>query len=354
MGLSLDERLLPEFLKAQGYVTKIIGKWHLGRGKNLEYMPTRRGFDSFFGHPGGAMDYWKHTDQSGEEVLYRDLSKVREDGYATDLFGDDAVKFVREHKDRPFFLYLPFNAPHTPLQTPEKPFEPLDQLMKPRSIPDARARFACMVERMDKKIGDLLVALDEAGLSDNTIVVFMSDNGGPEYSGRNLPLNGHKVALLEGGHRVPFIARWPGRIAPGTKYDGLCAGMDLFTTFISLSGGRDPDDRKIDGVNLIPYLTGKTSKNAHDWLAWESHNEKWLRRGYRKGPWKLRYMRAVDSNVEHNRLGLYNVGEDISESMNLAESRPDKLQELVNDLARWERDVGVESILEVSREEDVQ
>lgn len=345
MGLNLDERLLPELLKQQGYATGIIGKWHLGRGKNLEYFPTRRGFDSFYGHPGGAMDYWTHKDQSGEDVLYRNLEKVQEEGYATDLFGDEAVRYVRRHADRRFFLYLPFNAPHTPLQTHERPFEPLESLMKPIAVPDARPRFVKMVERMDRRIGDLVTVLDELELRNKTLVIFTSDNGGPEHCGRNRPLNGHKVALLEGGHRVPMVARWPGKIPPGTAYDGLCAGIDLFTTCIIAAGGQLPADRKIDGVDLMPYLRGESEASAHQWLAWESHNDKWVRRGYRKGSWKLRYMRSTSPSVDYYRYELFNLSNDIGETDNLRDARPDKLSELIADLARWEHDVGVESIL---------
>ncbi|NIA16591.1 MAG: sulfatase-like hydrolase/transferase, partial [Nitrospiraceae bacterium] len=344
-GLSLNERLLPEFLKEQGYVCGIIGKWHLGRGKDLEYMPTRRGFDSFFGHPGGAMDYWTHKDQSGEEVLYRGLEKVREEGYATDLFGEEAIRYVKRNRSRPFFLYLPFNAPHTPLQTPDAPFEPIDDLMKPRNIPDGRARHVKMVERLDEKVGDLLQALEKLGLADNTLVIFTSDNGGAEYSGRNLPLKGHKVALLEGGQRVPFIARWPGRIPAGTHYDGLSAGMDLFTTLIEVAGGSMPTDRTIDGVSLIPYLTGRSQENAHEWLAWESHNDKFVRRGYRKGPWKLRMMRSVAEAPEKTPIELYNLSSDLGEHDNLVQKRPDKLKELLQELAVWEHDVGIRSMI---------
>lgn len=352
LGLNLDERLLPEFLKQQGYATGIIGKWHLGRGKGLEYFPTRRGFDSFFGHPGGAMDYWTHKDQSGEEVLYRDLKKVQDEGYATNLFGEEAVRFVQRHTGRPFFLYLAFNAPHTPMQTPDRPFEPIEKLMKPLDIPDARQRFVKMVERMDRKIGDLLEALDQQGLRENTLVIFTSDNGGPQYCGRNLPLNGHKVALLEGGHRVPLIARWPGRIPRGTRYDGLCIGMDLFTTCIHAAGGRTPSDRKIDGVNLLPYFKGETTESAHDWLAWESHAERWLRRGYRKGSWKLRYMKSRSPSID-SIYQLFDLSKDIGESTNLRDERPDKLRELIANLARWERDVGIPSILPPSNQKEI-
>jgi len=349
MGLSLNERLPPEFLKQQGYATGIIGKWHLGRGANLEYFPTRRGFDSFYGHPGGAMDYWTHKDQSGEDVLYRDLEKVYDKGYATDLFGAEAVRYVRQHADRRFFLYLAFNAPHTPLQPPDKPFEALEKLMKPSTVPDARHRFVKMVERMDRKIGELLDALDQEGLSDKTLVVFTSDNGGPESCGCNLPLNGHKVALLEGGHRVPLVARWPGKIPQGTRYNGLCAGIDLFATCVIAGGGQLPTDRKIDGVDLMPYLTGMSNGDAHSWLAWESHNDKWVRRAYRQGPWKLRYMRSTSPSIDYHRYGLFHLGEDISETNNLRDARPDKLRELIADLARWEQDVGVTSIVRLPK-----
>ncbi len=345
-GLSLDERLLPEFLEEQGYASGIIGKWHLGRGKDFEYMPTRRGFGSFFGHPGGTMDYWTHKDQSGEDILYRDLEKVHEEGYATDLFGDEAVKFVQTHRNEPFFLYLPFNAPHTPLQTPDKPYEPFEPIMlKPRRMPDARPRFVKMVERMDENIGALLDALDECGLRDDTLVIFTSDNGGPEGSGRNEPFKGHKVSLYEGGQRVPFIARWPGRIPADSQYDGLCAGMDLFTTLIAMAGGAIPTDRRIDGVDLMPFLTGKSAKDAHEWLAWESHNEKFVRRGYRKGPWKLRMLRSVNTPPQETPVELYDLSVDQAETNNLADSRPEKLKEILRDLRTWERDVGIEGMI---------
>ncbi len=217
--------------------------------------------------------------------------------------------------------------------------------MKPNAVPDARRRFVKMVERMDRRIGDLIAVLEEQGLRNKTLVIFTSDNGGPEHCGRNRPLNGHKVALLEGGHRVPLVANWPGKIPSGSAYDGLCAGIDLFTTCIIAAGGQLPTDRKIDGVDLMPYLTGESETSAHGWLAWESHNDKWVRRGYRKGPWKLRYMRSTSPSVDYHHYELFDLSHDIGETKNLRDARPDKLRELATDLADWEHDVGVASII---------
>jgi arylsulfatase A len=346
-GLSLDEVLLPELLREQGYATGIVGKWHLGRGKRLEYMPTRRGFDYFYGHPGGTIDYWRHTDQGGEDALYRNVNKVQEEGYTTDLFGRESVSFINRHADIPFFLYVAFNAPHTPMQVPDRPEEKLEDLMNPAVLPDRRDRYVKMVERMDQRIGDILDTLDDCRVSDNTLVIFTSDNGAPGC-GRNAPLNGYKCFALEGGHRVPLLARWPGRIPEGSVYGGLCAGMDIFTTVLKVTGSRTPHDRPIDGVDLSPYLTGKSDANAHDWLAWRFHNIDGLfdRRGYRKGPWKLRIHVGKTASGDLPPVQLYNLDDDIGETRDLSRERPDKLKELLHDLARWEREMGLESIHE--------
>jgi arylsulfatase A len=373
MGMNLDERLIPEYLKPLGYRSGIIGKWHLGRGRNddWQWMPTRRGFDYYYGHPTGTMEYWTHRVRHGQiaeqrgykyidfEVPYRDgyhtlfrnLEEVHEEGYSTDLFGNEAVQFIEDNAAHPFFLYVPFNAPHSPLNLPGRPDEGGKIWMQQNvwEYDECRRRFTAMIESMDDQVGRILETLDRLGLTGDTLVIFTSDNGGPGHGskiwGRNLPWRGAKVSFYEGGHREPFLARWPGKIPAGSRYDGLSIGMDLLPTFLSITGIPLPEDRVIDGVDLSPCLFGENNQPAHNWLCWGIDHPPWMRRAVRNENWKLIMRRPVQAAPEGTQVELYNLAEDIGEQQNLARSHPEQLKAAFEILQRWEKDVGIDHIV---------
>ncbi|MBW3541905.1 MAG: sulfatase-like hydrolase/transferase, partial [Planctomycetes bacterium] len=295
-GIRAEETTVAEVLQKQGYGTALIGKWHLGHG-NVERLPLRHGFESFYGHASGCVDFFTMRYGIAPD-WYRDEKLIDETGYATDLLTDEAVRFLhRQETQRPFFLYLAYNAPHY-----GKGYDPgkrevtnilqarPEDLARVEDIEDPTRRvFAAMVRSLDDGIGRVLAALKERGIEENTLVVFMTDHGGdPDYGGANGPLRGEKATLFEGGIRVPCLMRWPGRIRPGIVHDFVGSGLDLFPTFCRLAGV-DPGPYRCDGVDLSQYLferRGKPPENRE--LFWELAEEAALR----SGPWK--YVRTAD------------------------------------------------------------
>jgi len=305
-------------LQQQGYRTALIGKWHLGHG-NVGFLPPSHGFDSFYGHTAGCIDFF--TMRYGiKPDWYRNEQLSDETGYATDLITDEAVRFLKEQQsDQPFFLYLPYNAPHY-----GKGYDPgkrevtnimqakPEDLARVHEIEDPTRRvFAAMVLSLDDGIGRVLAALKQRGLSDNTLVLFMTDNGGdPDYGGSSGPLRGEKGTLFEGGIRVPCLIRWPGKLKAGATCTSVCSSLDLFPTFCRLCGA-DASQLPLDGIDLTPLLLeGKPPKDRE--LFWE------LSRGValRQGSWK--YLRTADGEEY-----LFNVVDDPYEKSNLAERQPD-------------------------------
>jgi len=252
-GLPLSETLLAAMLKQTGYATAAIGKWHLG---DLEdYWPTKRGFDEWFGFTGGSMDYWGKTGptsgivRNGQPVP---RSKLK---YLTDDFSDEAVAFIERNKASPFFLYLAYNAPHSPNQVTR------EHLKKTEHIEHGgRAVYGAMVAGMDAGIGKVLDKLRALKLLDNTLIVFLSDNGGRADGAVNFPFRGHKGMLFEGGIRVPFCISWPARIPSGQEIDSPITGLDIAPTALAAANIATPKDVQLDGINLLPFLDGK--KNA--------------------------------------------------------------------------------------------
>jgi arylsulfatase A-like enzyme len=322
-GIREDEITIAQVLRKCGYRTALIGKWHLGHGET-RFLPTRHGFESFYGHTAGCIDFF--TMRYGiKPDWYRDEKLIDETGYATDLITEEAVRFLKsQHPDRPFFLYLPYNAPHY-----GKGYDPgkrevtnilqakPEDLARVNRIEDPTRRvFAAMVLSLDDGIGRVLAVLRERGLEDNTLVVFMADNGGdPDYGGSSGPLRGEKGTLFEGGIRVPCLMRWPGRLPPGATADFVGSSLDLFPTFCRLAGA-DPSAHELDGQDLTPQLLdGETLSDRE--LFWELRNEAALR----NGPWK--YLHCADG-----REYLFNLDQDLSEGRNLAEERADVLAKL--------------------------
>jgi arylsulfatase A-like enzyme len=316
-GLHQGETTIASVLQRQGYVTGLVGKWHLGHGAK-SFLPTRHGFDTFYGHTAGCIDFF--TMRYGiKPDWYRNEKLIDETGYATDLITDEAIRFLaRQKAEKPFFLYLAYNAPHF-----GKGYDPgkrqvtnilqakKEDLLRVRHIKDpVRRVFSAMVLSLDDGIGRFLAALNKQGLAKNTLVIFMTDHGAdPDYGGSNGPLRGEKATLFEGGIRVPCLMRWPGQIKPGTVVDSVCSSLDLFPTFCELSGA-DPSKYALDGRALgVAELNGQAIPPRE--LFWELHSEAALR----DGSWK--YLRTADGKEY-----LFDLSKDRDEKTNLATTHP--------------------------------
>jgi len=324
-GMALEEVTFAEVLKRRGYATGIFGKWHVGY--NVEFNPARQGFDEFIGYVSGNVDYHSHIDQAGFEDWWKNLEKVPEGGYVTDLITEHGIDFIERHRDEPFCLYLPHEAPHYPYQGRKDPPERLPGGKKGRRAQgdEIGRAYKEMVEVMDEGIGRIVEAVRRLGLARKTFIFFCSDNGATK-NGSNRPLNGFKGSLWEGGHRVPAVAYWPGKIKPGTVADETVLGMDLYATMVSIAGAKLPAGLKLDGVDLLDMITrgGKLPKRT---LFWRYRNNK----AVRKGPWKLL--------VQGNNAKLYNLDDDLGETKDLAGEKPDIFAEMKAELAGWEQEV---------------
>ena len=326
-GLNTNEWLLPQALHEAGYNTAIIGKWHLGHA-DMKYWPKQRGFDYQYGPMIGELDYYKHSD-AGVLDWFRNNQPVHEKGYTTQLIGADAVKYINEQSaDKPFYLYLTFNAPHTPFQAPK------DYIERFASIPDpTRRTYAAMVACMDDEIGKVVAALDQKGLRDNTLILFHSDNGGTrnamfagqmaDLSKTKLPAdNGQyrdgKGTLFEGGSLVCACANWPGHIKAETV-DGLIHAVDIFPTFATLAGASTDKCLPLDGLNVWGTISDNQTSPRTELV----YNIEPFRAAIRQGDWKIIWRPLIPSTVD-----LYNLAEDPYETNNLAAANPDKVATL--------------------------
>ena len=318
-GLPLTETTLADALGKAGYHNGIIGKWHLGSHPALH--PLKRGFNEFFGFLGGGHRYLpeeltlKETSQAksgGEAESYR-LWIMRNDepvkitNYLTDAFSDEAVSFIDRNKAKPFFLYLAYNAPHAPLEATEKYLSRFPNIKNPK-----RRTYAAMISAVDDGVGRVLAELRQQGLAENTLVFYLSDNGGPTEANasNNDPLRGGKGSPWEGGWHVPFAVQWPGHLPKGTVYEKPVLSLDIFATIAALSHAPTNAERPLDGVNLLPYLTGQNSGAPHDTI---------YLRMYDKGAFAVR---SGDDKLVIPKRGdapeLFNLSRDLSESKNLA------------------------------------
>lgn len=327
-GLPTSEVTLPQLLKQAGYATGIVGKWHLGAAP--EHHPLKRGFDEQFGFIGGGHDYFK-ANPPGETHEYlipieRNGQPVEEKEYLTDAFSREAAAFVRRHAARPFFLYLAYNAPHAPLQAPEK------YLARIARIEDTNRRlFAAMMVAVDDGVGALLATLRELRLENDTLIFFLSDNGGPtRFGATNGTLRGEKGSVCEGGIRVPFAVQWRGRLPEGKDYAQPVISLDIFATALAAAGVQPPADRKIDGVNLLPYLLGERAGTPHERLFWRIGGG--ASYAVREGRWKMVKLGPADPM-------LYDLETDPRESVNLAERQPEVLKRLVAAFNDWDKEM---------------
>lgn len=331
-GLPLTETTIANRLKETGYHTALVGKWH--QGNQAAQKPLQRGFDEFYGFLGGAHDY---TQIKG---VWRNDEPVSELDYLTDAFGREASTYVTKHgkDEKPWFLYLAFNAVHTPMQATDARLAKFANLKN-----ETRRTYAAMMVALDENIGSVLKTLDETGQRDNTLIFFISDNGGPTMNGtakngaRNGVLRGSKRTTLEGGIRVPFIVSWQGKIKPAV-YDEMAVQLDLSATALAVAGIDVPKD-KIDGVNLLPYLTGEKTGKPHDALYWRFGKQMAIR----DGDFKLvRYDSNADTQTGQkgqpvSAAKLYNLASDIGEKTDLTASMPEKAKELQAKWDAWDK-----------------
>lgn len=333
-GLSLDETTLPQLLKNAGYKTGMVGKWHLGSTE--KFNPINRGFDEYFGFLGGANSY---TD--GKTIvsnIVRGTKTVEEKEYLTDAFAREAVAYVDKQKKDPFFLYLAFNAVHTPLQASPKHDIDIDKIPNPN-----RRTYASMLFAMDDAIGKLLLKLDKENLTENTLIFFISDNGGPEgvNFSDNGPLKGVKATTWEGGIRVPFFVQWKAVLPKGKVYDNPVIQLDILPTILAASGGEYSHKKKLDGVNLLPYFKGENKEPPHDALYWRFGAQIAIR----MGDWKL--TKAPGEDIKFNRADmasaegshLYNLKEDIGETKNLSVTNSEKVKALKEAWNQWNKEL---------------
>ncbi|HOF52610.1 MAG TPA: sulfatase-like hydrolase/transferase, partial [Rhodoferax sp.] len=331
LGMPASEVTMAEALKARGYHTLHIGKWHLG--STPEMRPNNQGFDETLFMESGLHLPVNSPDVENSRQDFDPIDKflwpnmrfgVSYNGgkwfepakYLADYYTDEAVTAIHKNRNRPFFLYLAHWGVHTPLQASKADYDALS------SIPDHRRRvYMAMVKSIDRSVGRVLQTLKEEGLDDNTIVIFASDNGAPNYIGLpdvNSPYRGWKLTMFEGGLRVPYMAKWPGHIAPGTQYKAPITNIDILPTVVAAAGGTLPQDRPIDGVNLLPYLGAKPAAQPARFLFWRDGPY----RAMRDATWKL----IVSERPKKE--WLFNLASDPTEKTNLATEQPQKLAEL--------------------------
>lgn len=365
-GLPRNEITLGEQLKQAGYQTGIVGKWHLGARE--DFNPIHNGFDYFFGFaheghffvpppyhgvttmlrkrplPGGRKGRWVSEegiifhDLLGNEPLYdlhnpilRGTEVVQEERYLTDAFTEEAVQFIDRNRDKPFFLYLPYNAVHSPLQGADR------YMAKFSHIEDIqRLIFAAMLANMDDSVGTVLGKIREHQLEQETIIFFLSDNGGPtkELTSSNLPLSGGKGSLREGGIRIPFMVQWEGTIPAGGTFSKPVISLDIFATS-SCVAGCESFTRPIDGVNLLPFLQGTDSTAPHEQLFWSRQRNAALR----QGDWKV--LKTVPRGKSTPTWQLFNLANDVSEASDLSDSHPDRLAKMKAALAGFQEKLAV-------------
>ena len=334
MGLPQEEMTLAESLEQVGYHCGIIGKWHLG--SHPVNHPLNRGFNQFYGHLGGGHRYFPEllTDRDIFEpmsdfesyftYIVRDHQTVETNQYLTDEFSDEAVDFVKRNKGKPFFLFLSYNAPHLPLEATEEYLSRFNHIEDPK-----RRTYAAMVSAVDDGVGELLATLDKLGIEDDTIIFFLSDNGGisKKNASNNKPLRGQKSDVWEGGFRVPMAARWPSTFEAGIVYDLPVISLDIFATIAGLNNAPANQGRPLDGVNLVPFVNGENTGVPHEAI--------YLRK-YDQQRYALRYHDYKLVIPKKNaKPQLYKLSEDIGETNNIANAHPGKLEQLDKMLNEW-------------------
>jgi arylsulfatase A-like enzyme len=335
MGLPLSEETMATVLNQANYKSVAIGKWHLGA--HPSQRPLERGFTDFFGFLTGGHRYfpeeWTLADEyevksqnaAYRTKLLRNDNRIEESEYLTDALSREAASYIEKYKDEPFFIYLAYNAPHTPLQATEKYLSRFDHISNKK-----RKTYAAMVSSVDDGVGLVLNKLKELGIEDNTIVVFLSDNGGPEPNNGsdNGPLKGKKGDLWEGGIRVPFAMQWPAKIQAGTVFDDPIISLDIFATIAAQNKESITLKKPLDGVDLLPYLEGKTGGMPHPLLFWKKYDQQ-----------RMAVRRGKDKLVKYEEsIALYNVENDIGEENNRLEEDEATFYELQKAYDTWHKE----------------
>ncbi len=351
-AVSPTEHFMPETFKAAGYQTGMVGKWHLGH--TLEQQtPNARGFDEFFGHLHTQVFYYSHKTSGGHD-LQRNGKSIRKDGeYLTDVHGDEASRFIKNRdQSKPFFLYVPFLAPHSPMEAPRELIKkyanrptqdlpesnPLRQSISAKQTRQVQQVYAAMVDSMDQAVNKILTTLDEEGIADDTIVLFFSDNGGfNAFGANNLPLRGEKMTVFEGGIRVPAVIRWPNHIPAGTQSQQVMSVMDIFPTLSSAAGVTPQNKKELDGKSAWPLSTSTRFKarNGDIFFVAEQPTASPYFYAVIRDQWKLIQVIHEDLYTKRVENLLYNIALDPTESNNLAKQKPDLVQTLAKSVASW-------------------
>ncbi len=315
-GVPLDEVFLPQYLKSAGYVCGAFGKWHLGL--TLEYNAVNRGFDEFYGFMGrGAHDYFDL--KISDHPIYRGTTPIEDQGYLTSRITEEAVSFIRRHKDEAFFLYVAYNAVHAPPQAPQED-------IKDVTGDDVRDTLMAMLQHLDHGVGEIVGTLKSEGLFDNTLLIYLTDNGGSAaMHANNAPLRGFKQQDYEGGIRVPLIVSWPARLPQHTTCDVPVFSIDVLPTALAAAGVSPPRDRILDGKNILPALAGKVDR-LHEHMFWSS--------GGREGKWAIR-SETWKLVGQKGQIELFDLEADLGETTDLAGERPEKVAELTKLHDAW-------------------
>lgn len=335
VGLDTAQLTIAELLKPQGYATGIMGKWHLGYRE--EFNPVQQGFDEFYGYVSGNVDYHSHYDNAGYYDWWHNLDSIQEEGYSTDLITQHSVDFINQHREKPFFLYVPHEAPHVPFQGRDDPAYrfPGTEFTYYGPVEDQQRAYREMVEAMDDGVGAIMEALRNNGLEENTLVIFVSDNGGEAF-GNNGGLNGQKGNLWEGGQRVPAIVYWKGHIAPGESSATLVT-MDLLPTILSVTQTPAPAGRQFDGEDFSALLFDEDPDHnpslKERTIFWRYRGQK----AARHDQWKL-LLTKTDTL-------LYDLEQDLKETTDRSAQHPDITEKLLQELQEWEAEVGSDSTM---------
>ena len=339
-GVPTSEITVAKMLKQADYHTIHLGKWHMG--ENASMGPNAHGFDETLGFLQGGMMFLEENDPNVVNskqafdpidlflwaaapfgVSYNNGQQFKPAKYVTDYFTDEALQAIKANKNRPFFMYLAYNAPHTPLQATREDYDALPQIKD-----HTRRVYAAMIRNLDRNVGRVLQELKDQGLYDNTLVIFTSDNGGAHYLGLddlNKPYRGWKATFFEGGTRVPFFMQWPGTIPAGSEFSEPVSHFDIFATAAGVAGVAVPNDRVIDGVDLLPYALGTRAGRPHQQMFWRSGAYQVAR----DGDWKLQV------NETQDKVWLFNLADDPTEQHNLADREPEKVKALQAQLAQF-------------------
>jgi arylsulfatase A-like enzyme len=325
-GLPTKETSLARMLKDAGYATALCGKWHLGY--KPEFGPNAHGFDEFYGLLSGNVDHYAHKEVNGEADWYENTKAIEARGYSTDLITERALQFIDKNANKPFFLYVAYNAVHWPFQPPGKP----DDVRTKATWQDGdRKSYVAMVEAVDAGVGKLLASLEKHGLTDDTLFILTNDNGGERYS-NNGPLRDRKGTVFEGGIRVPCIVRWPGHVPAGKVSAYPSIMMDLSATVLAACRASPPKGRTLDGIDLMPVLNGKAGLERA--LFWRIDRKEKKQKAVRKGRWKL-----VDDGKKEM---LFDLENDVGEKKDVAADHADKVKELRGLYEDWEKEMAKE------------